>query len=178
MQDQLLFHQNHLFQLHQDHLLSSGPPAVPVPSGPPVPVPNLPVLGIKKNIIVTKKAMKPRIKMKPFFWSPIHSRKIPGTIWEEITKLENEITSKHLNTLFHTQEMKNNKYNTLLIYGYIRLWKRLLSINTLEIPDAVTKTIIQFSTIYLEIEPKSLEELFHAKKRIKKKKPIKKPKKK
>eukprot|EP01084_Bolivina_argentea_P319103 553498_1 len=41
-----------------------------------------------------KKKQQPTIKMKTLHWKPISDKKIPGTIWEDITKLEDDLVKK------------------------------------------------------------------------------------
>eukprot|EP01083_Nonionella_stella_P172331 591105_1 len=56
--------------------------AAPIPKGAPIPM---------KLIIMAKKKQQPTIKMTTLHWKPIADKKIPGTIWEDITKMEDDL---------------------------------------------------------------------------------------
>eukprot|EP01084_Bolivina_argentea_P003912 7407_1 len=75
-----------------------GGAPVPMMGGAPIPgmmggmmgAPLLgpPGIGMKrKKAMAKKKKQQPTIKMKTLHWKPISDKKIPGTIWEDITKL-------------------------------------------------------------------------------------------
>eukprot|EP01083_Nonionella_stella_P051935 137962_1 len=82
-----------------------GGAPVPMMGGAPIPgmmggmmgAPLLgpPGIGMKrKKAMAKKKKQQPTIKMKTLHWKPISDKKIPGTIWEDITKLEDDLVKK------------------------------------------------------------------------------------
>ena len=62
-----------------------GPPALGAPRKPAFP---------------KKKAIKPGIKMKTLHWKPINDKKIRGTIWEDVTKIEDDIIKTKADSAF------------------------------------------------------------------------------
>jgi len=82
-----------------------GPP--PIGGGPP------PIGGPRKPAFPKKKAIKPGIKMKTLHWKPINDKKIKGTIWEDITKLEDDIVASKSKVAFFapgaSMDNKDNK---------------------------------------------------------------------
>merc|ERR1712083_684630 len=54
----------------------------------------------KKKTMPKKKVIKPKRKMKTLHWKPISDKKIIGTIWEGVSKIEDEIVADRAEDAF------------------------------------------------------------------------------
>ena len=54
----------------------------------------------KKKTMAKKAAIKPKRKMKTLHWKPIADKKIVGTIWETVSKIEDEIVAEKAGDAF------------------------------------------------------------------------------
>ena len=63
----------------------------------------------KKKRIAKKKAIVPKRKMKTLHWKPIADKKIVGTIWETVTKIEDEIVAERAGDAFFAPKAEEKK---------------------------------------------------------------------
>merc|ERR1711902_219256 len=96
-------------------------PPMPPAFGAPPPLPGAPGLGkgapgppvarkpafAKKTM--TEKVTYPKTKMKTLHWKPINDKKIQGTIWEDVTKLEDETVKKNAKIAFFAPKKVEKK---------------------------------------------------------------------
>merc|ERR1712217_776793 len=83
------------------------PPMAAVPMGSAAAV--RPKPKPKKKTMGKKKAIKPKRKMKTLHWKPIADKKIIGTIWENVSKIEDEIVMEKAGNAFFAPKLEKKK---------------------------------------------------------------------
>merc|ERR1719189_3521497 len=84
-----------------------APPPMPGIAGPPAPGFGAKPAFAKKKM--TEKVTYPKTKMKTLHWKPINDKKIQGTIWEDVTKLEDDIVKTNAKNAFFAPKKVEKK---------------------------------------------------------------------